>query len=78
MTGADHGLAGATVEELFRGSEVRLVAIVHADGELTIAPPGAAVLREGDRLMLYGAESVIEAIASAVGLASPAASGVVE
>jgi voltage-gated potassium channel len=55
--GADHGLAGATVEELFRGSEVRLIAIVHADGELTVAPPGPTVLREGDRLMLYGAES---------------------
>ena len=78
VSGAEHGLAGATVEELFRGSEVRLLAIVHADGELTIAPPGAAVLRDGDRLMLYGAESAIEAIASAVGLATRTASAVVE
>ena len=78
MTGADHSLAGATVEELFRGFEVRLVAIVHADGELTIATPGSAMLRDGDRLMLYGAESAIGAIASAVGLAVWTASGMLE
>ena len=78
VSGADHGLAGQTVEELFRGSEVRLVAIVHADAELMIAPPGGVVLREGDRLMVYGAEDAIEAIASAVGLAARTASGVVE
>ncbi|MDA1062170.1 MAG: potassium channel protein [Chloroflexi bacterium] len=75
VSGADHGLAGATVEALFRGSEVRLVAIVHAGGELTIAPPGPTVLRDGDRLMLYGAENAIEALASAVGLAGRAGSG---
>lgn len=70
------GLAGATVEELFRTTEVRLIAIVHASGELTIAPTGRTTLREGDRMMLYGAEDDIAAIAS--GTRAPATSRVGE
>ena len=48
--------------------------IVHAYSELTIAPPGPTLLRDGDRLMLYGAEDAIEAIALTVVVG--AASGV--
>ena len=63
VDGADGHLAGRSVVDLFRDSDVRLIAIVHDAGELTIAPAGDAVFREGDRLMLYGSEEAIDALA---------------
>ena len=63
VDGRGGNLAGRTVADLFRDSDVRLIAIVHDDGELTISPSGSAVLREGDRLMLYGSEDAIDALA---------------
>ncbi len=71
------GLAGKTVAEAFQDSEARLVASVHADGDLTMAPGGPTVLRAGDRLMLYGSEQVIEDLAAS-GAAPRATSSVVD
>lgn len=64
VTAEAEGLAGKRVAEAFQDSEARLVAIVHADGDLTMAPGGPTVLRAGDRLMLYGSEQVIEDLAA--------------
>ena len=54
ISGEAREIDGRTVAEVFGESDVRLIAIVHADGELTMAPAGPTVLRSGDRLMLYG------------------------
>ena len=67
-------LDGRTVAEVFRESDVRLIVIVHADGELTMAPAGSTVLCSGDRLMLYGGEDSIEKLAAKNAAPRPASS----
>ena len=59
-----HGDAeGRSLADVFRNSDVQLIATVQADGELLFSPPEDTVLARGDRLMVYGDESAIRRFA---------------
>ena len=60
-------LAGRTLTEVFKNaSKTRVLGLLRADGDFIAGPQGSTRLREGDRLMLFGAEPGIAAFAGAL------------
>lgn len=54
-------LAGRTLAEAFEGLQsCRVLGVERRDGEFVVGPDGGTPLREGDRLMIYGATTDLE------------------
>lgn len=54
-------LAGRTLAQAFEGLQsCRVLGVERRDGEFVVGPDGATTLREGDRLMIYGATTDLE------------------
>ncbi|MGE3961665.1 MAG: TrkA family potassium uptake protein [Dehalococcoidia bacterium] len=56
-------MAGMTVSEAVIGS-IHVMGIERANGKLQVGPGGAALIEQGDRLLLYGPPSAIEKLAA--------------
>lgn len=57
------GFEGSTLHEVFAGFDsVRVLGLERPGQDLAVGPPGETILRHGDRLMIYGAQSEIEAL----------------
>jgi voltage-gated potassium channel len=54
---------GVTIEDAFRGREVRVLGVRSRDGVLDVAPGGALLLTAGDALMVYGMSEAIQELA---------------
>ena len=61
VVGPASGLDGQRIAEAFeQNSGVSLLGVEHGVGEIVIGPAGSELLREGDRLMIYGSQQAIE------------------
>jgi voltage-gated potassium channel len=59
-------LAGRTLAQAFDGLQsCRVLGVERRDGEFVVGPDGATQLREGDRLMIYGATADLERLRAA-------------
>ncbi|MDA0257007.1 MAG: potassium channel protein [Chloroflexi bacterium] len=64
VAGEAAGMAGRTIAEVFEAThETRVLGLLRADGEFIAGPQGGTRLRQGDRLMIFGAEPEIATLA---------------
>jgi voltage-gated potassium channel len=68
VAGDGAALEGHTLAEVFEATrDTRALGLLRADGEFIAGPQGGTRLREGDRLMIFGAELEIAMLAGTLG-----------